>query len=34
MGKSSLRIQTMQKLQAEGFICVFIDLTGIGKEAG
>ena len=32
MGKSSLRVQTMQKLQAEGFICAFIDLTGIGKE--
>ncbi|MGH7998212.1 MAG: AAA-like domain-containing protein, partial [Brasilonema sp.] len=32
MGKSSLRVRTMQKLQAEGFICAFIDLTGIGKE--
>ena len=32
MGKSSLRVQTMQKLQADGFICAFIDLTGIGKE--
>lgn len=32
MGKSSLRVQTMQRLQAEGFFCAFIDLTGIGKE--
>ncbi|NJN09560.1 MAG: hypothetical protein HC815_16875 [Richelia sp. RM1_1_1] len=32
MGKSSLRVQTMQKLQAEGIVCAFIDLTGIGKE--
>ncbi|ACK67569.1 putative Chase2 sensor protein [Rippkaea orientalis PCC 8801] len=32
MGKSSLRVRTMQKLQAEGTICVSIDLTGIGKQ--
>ncbi len=32
MGKSSLRVQTMQRLQAEGTICVFIDLTGMGKQ--
>ncbi len=32
MGKSSLRVQTMQRLQADGFVCAFIDLTGIGKE--
>ncbi|KST61835.1 WD40 domain-containing protein [Mastigocoleus testarum] len=32
MGKSSLRVQTMQKLQADDFVCAFIDLTGIGKE--
>ncbi|MGB6301608.1 MAG: AAA-like domain-containing protein [Rivularia sp. (in: cyanobacteria)] len=32
MGKSSLRVQTMQKLQKQGFVCAFIDLTGIGKE--
>ncbi|MGA7938042.1 MAG: AAA-like domain-containing protein [Kovacikia sp.] len=32
MGKSSLRVQVMQRLQAEGFVCAFIDLTGIGKE--
>ncbi|MEO1186697.1 MAG: AAA-like domain-containing protein, partial [Cyanobacteria bacterium J06636_27] len=32
MGKSSLRVQTMQKLREQGFICAFIDLTGIGKE--
>ncbi|MBH8567012.1 CHASE2 domain-containing protein [Nostoc sp. CENA67] len=32
MGKSSLRVRTMQKLQAEGIICVFIDLTGMGTQ--
>ncbi len=32
MGKSSLRVRTMQKLQTEGTICVFIDLTGMGKQ--
>ena len=32
MGKSSLRVRTMARLQAEGVICAFIDLTGIGKE--
>jgi WD40 repeat protein len=32
MGKSSLRVRVMERLQAEGFICAFIDLTGIGKE--
>ncbi|MGJ5629893.1 AAA-like domain-containing protein [Nostoc sp. CALU 1950] len=32
MGKSSLRVQTMQKLQQEGTICAAIDLTGIGKH--
>ncbi len=32
MGKSSLRVRTMQRLQAEGTICVFIDLTGMGKQ--
>ncbi len=32
MGKSSLRVHTMQRLQAEGIICAFIDLTGIGKQ--
>ena len=32
MGKSSLRVQMMQKLQAEGYICVFIDLTGMGRQ--
>jgi AAA-like domain len=33
MGKSSLRVRTIQRLQAEGFVCACIDLTGIGKEA-
>ncbi|MBD2510653.1 AAA-like domain-containing protein [Nostoc muscorum FACHB-395] len=32
MGKSSLRVQTMQRLQQEGAICAAIDLTGIGKH--
>lgn len=32
MGKSSLRVRTMQKLQAEGILCVFIDLMGIGTQ--
>ena len=32
MGKSSLRVRTMRKLQAEGIACAFVDLTGIGKE--
>src|SRR4028119_1218924 len=32
MGKSSLRVRGMQKLQAEGTVCAFIDLSGIGKE--
>ncbi|AOY82581.1 AAA-like domain-containing protein [Moorena producens JHB] len=32
MGKSSLRVRVMQKLQAEGIVCAFVDLTGIGKE--
>ncbi|WP_404787104.1 CHASE2 domain-containing protein [Altericista sp. CCNU0014] len=32
MGKSSLRVQTMQRLQQEGTVCIFIDLTGMGKQ--
>ena len=32
MGKSSLRVRTMNKLQAEGVVCIFIDLTGIGTQ--
>jgi adenylate cyclase len=32
MGKSSLRVRTMKRLQAEGTVCVFIDLTGMGKQ--
>ncbi|WP_082650543.1 AAA-like domain-containing protein [Mastigocoleus testarum] len=31
MGKSSLRVRTMQRLQKEGRVCAAIDLTGIGK---
>ncbi|VXD12533.1 WD40 domain-containing protein [Planktothrix paucivesiculata] len=32
MGKSSLRVRTMYRLQKEGFACVEIDLTGIGSN--
>ncbi|HEY9829528.1 MAG TPA: AAA-like domain-containing protein, partial [Stenomitos sp.] len=30
MGKSSLRVRTMQRLQAEGIACASIDITAIG----
>ncbi|MEH2455757.1 AAA-like domain-containing protein [Nostoc sp.] len=32
MGKSSLRVRTMQRLEAKGTVCAAIDLTGIGKH--
>ncbi|MEH2240219.1 AAA-like domain-containing protein [Nostoc sp.] len=32
MGKSSLRVRTMQRLQCEGIACVSIDLTAIGTS--
>ena len=32
MGKSSLRVQTMQRLRSEGIACVAIDLTQIGSK--
>ena len=32
MGKSSLRVRVMKKLQAEETICIFIDLTGMGTQ--
>jgi WD40 repeat protein len=32
MGKSSLRVQTMQRLQAAGFVCAAIDITKIGSQ--
>ncbi|MCM1984864.1 AAA-like domain-containing protein, partial [Lyngbya confervoides] len=32
MGKSSLRVRTMQRLEAEGMICVAIDVTKIGSQ--
>ncbi|BAY08485.1 CHASE2 domain-containing protein [Calothrix sp. NIES-2098] len=32
MGKSSLRVQTMHKLQAEGIACGVIDITAIGSQ--
>ncbi len=32
MGKSSLRIRTMNKLQARGIVCTEIELSGIGSQ--
>lgn len=32
MGKSSLRVRTMQRLQAAGVTCGFVDLSGIGRQ--
>ncbi|MDZ7994595.1 MAG: AAA-like domain-containing protein [Nostoc sp. EfeVER01] len=32
MGKSSLRVQVMQRLKAEGIACAVIDLTKIGNQ--
>ncbi|XGV95138.1 MAG: AAA-like domain-containing protein [Leptolyngbya sp. BL-A-14] len=32
LGKSSLRIQTMRRLQAEGVTCAAIDVSGIGNR--
>lgn len=32
MGKSSLRVRTMQKLQAEGIACAVIDMNAIGSH--
>jgi len=32
MGKSSLRIRTMGKLQAQGIACTEIELSGIGSQ--
>lgn len=32
MGKSSLRVRTMQRLQAEGMSCAAVDLTAIGNQ--
>lgn len=32
MGKSSLRVQTMQRLQADGIACAVVDLTAIGSQ--
>ncbi|MEK7990107.1 MAG: AAA-like domain-containing protein, partial [Thiotrichaceae bacterium] len=32
MGKSSLRVQVTRRLQAQGVLCVTIDLTAIGTE--
>ena len=33
MGKSSLRVRSMQRLQAEGVACAAIDITAIGSES-
>jgi WD40 repeat protein len=32
MGKSSLRVRTMQRLQAEGIVCADVDITAIGTS--
>lgn len=32
MGKSSLRVQVMQRLQAEGYACAALDITKIGSQ--
>ena len=32
MGKSSLRVQVMKRLQAEGVACAFIDITQLGSQ--
>ncbi|MDZ7970553.1 MAG: AAA-like domain-containing protein [Nostoc sp. DedSLP03] len=32
MGKSSLRVRTMQRLQAEGIACAVIDVTALGNQ--
>ncbi|HIK05199.1 MAG TPA: AAA-like domain-containing protein [Trichormus sp. M33_DOE_039] len=32
MGKSSLRVRTMNKLQSQGFTCAEIELSGIGSQ--
>ena len=32
MGKSSLRVRTMQRLKAEGFVCAAIDITKLGTR--
>ena len=33
IGKSSLRVQTMRRLQADGIACGVVDITGIGSAA-
>ncbi|MBP0000016.1 MAG: AAA-like domain-containing protein [Cyanobacteria bacterium SID2] len=32
MGKSSLRVRTMERLQSEGFACASVDLSAIGSQ--
>ena len=32
MGKSSLRVRTMDKLRTQGFVCTEIELSGIGSQ--
>lgn len=32
MGKSSLKVRTMERLQAEGTVCAAVDLTAIGSQ--
>jgi CHASE2 domain-containing sensor protein len=33
MGKSSLRVHTQKRLEAEGIVCAVVDLTRIGRQA-
>ena len=33
MGKSSLRVQTTQRLEVEGIVCVPIDISGMGTTS-
>ncbi len=33
MGKSSLRVQVAQRLQADGIVCATVDLSGIGNQS-
>ena len=33
MGKSSLRVQTKNRLEQEGYACVSLDMTNIGSQA-
>ncbi|MEM1427174.1 MAG: AAA-like domain-containing protein, partial [Cyanobacteria bacterium P01_H01_bin.130] len=32
MGKSSLRVRVQERLEAEGIVCAFVDITGLGSS--